>query len=71
MSSRYQVFLPRLKQLKIALVFSKKNGTTSGFENRSSFNDYKDIIGIKKYQELEKEFIKPRPPQNRNDSTNE
>jgi len=36
--------------------FLKENGTTSGFENRSSFHDYKDIINIKKYQELEEKF---------------
>jgi methylisocitrate lyase len=37
--------------------FLKENGTTSGFENRSSFKDYKEIIDIKKYQELEGKFI--------------
>jgi len=37
--------------------FLKENGTTSGFKNRSSFKDYKEIIDIKKYQELEGKFI--------------
>ncbi len=49
------------KAIEDCFHFLKENGTTSGFENRSSFNDYKDIIGIKKYQKLEKEFIKSRP----------
>ncbi len=42
--------------------FLKENGTTSGFENRSSFKDYKEIIDIKKYQELEGKFITRKPP---------
>ena len=37
--------------------FLKENGTTSGFDNISSFKDYKEIIDIKKYQELEGKFI--------------
>jgi len=41
--------------------FLKENGTTSGFENTSSFQDYKEIIDIKKYQELEKKFITRKP----------
>ncbi|MBC8552727.1 MAG: isocitrate lyase/PEP mutase family protein [Candidatus Brocadiales bacterium] len=41
--------------------FLKKNGTTSGFENRSSFKDYKKIINIKKYQELEEKFVARKP----------
>jgi methylisocitrate lyase len=49
------------KAIEDCFSFLKKNGTTTGFENTSSFNDYKDIIGIKKYQKLEEEFIKPRP----------
>ncbi len=40
----------------------KESGSTSGFENKSSFNDYKNIIGIKKYQKLEEEFITHKPP---------
>ncbi len=40
----------------------KESGSTSGFKNRSSFNDYKNIIGIKKYQKLEEEFITHKPP---------
>ena len=36
--------------------FLKENGTTSGFENRSSFSDYKEIVNIKKYQEQEEKF---------------
>ena len=36
--------------------FLKENGTTSGFESMSSFKDYKEIINIKKYQELEERF---------------
>ncbi len=36
--------------------FLKENGTTSGFENLSLFQDYKEIINIKKYQELEEKF---------------
>ena len=42
--------------------FLKENGTTSGFENISSFKDYKEIIDIKKYQELEEKFITRKPP---------
>ncbi len=41
--------------------FLKKNGTTAGFENTSSFKDYKEIINIKKYQELEEKFITRKP----------
>ncbi len=37
--------------------FLKENGTTSGFENTSSFQDYKEINNIKAYQELEEKFI--------------
>lgn len=37
--------------------FLKENGTTSGFQNTSSFQDYKEIINIKKYQELEEKFV--------------
>ena len=40
--------------------FLKENGTTSGFENISSFTDYKEIIDIKKFQELEGKFITRR-----------
>ncbi len=42
--------------------FLKENGTTSGFENSSSFKDYKEIINIKKFQELEEKFITRKPP---------
>ena len=48
--------------------FLKENGTTSGFENRSSFRDYKEIIDMKKYQALEDKFVTRKPPQNRNNS---
>ncbi len=41
--------------------FLKENGTTSGFENRSSFSDYKEIVNMKKYQELEEKFITHKP----------
>lgn len=41
--------------------FLKENGTTSGFENISSFQDYKEIIDIKRYQELEERFITRKP----------
>ncbi len=41
--------------------FLKENGTTSGFENISSFADYKEIIDIKKYEELEEKFISHKP----------
>ncbi|MHC4139933.1 MAG: isocitrate lyase/PEP mutase family protein [Planctomycetota bacterium] len=41
--------------------FLKENDTTSGFENRSSFQDYKEIINIKAYQELEEKFITRKP----------
>jgi len=37
--------------------FLKENGTTEAFGNISSFKDYKEIIDIKKYQELEEKFI--------------
>jgi len=49
------------KAIEDCFSFLKENGTTSGFENTLSFNDYKEIIGIKKYQELDEEFIIPRP----------
>lgn len=42
--------------------FLKKNGTTAGLEHRSSFNNYKDIIGLKKYQELEKSLLHRKSP---------
>ena len=42
--------------------FLKENGTTSGFENTSSFQDYKEIINIKKYQEQEEKFSRRKPP---------
>jgi methylisocitrate lyase len=41
--------------------FLKENGTTSGFENTSSFQDYKEIINIKKYQEQEEKFSRRKP----------
>ncbi len=42
--------------------FLKENGTTSGYENISSFAAYKEVIDIKKYQELEERFITRKPP---------
>jgi len=42
--------------------FLKENGTTSGFENISSFADYKEVIDIKKYQELEERFVSRKFP---------
>ncbi len=44
------------KAIEDCFGFLKENGTTSGLENTSSFQDYKDIINIKKYQELEERF---------------
>jgi len=44
------------KAIEDCFGFLKENGTTSGFENTSSFKDYKEIINIKKYQELEGKF---------------
>jgi len=44
------------KAIEECFRFLKENGTTSGFENTSSFQDYKEIINIKKYQELEEKF---------------
>ncbi|GAX61976.1 2,3-dimethylmalate lyase [Candidatus Scalindua japonica] len=41
--------------------FLKENGTTSGFENISSFQDYKELINIKKYKELEENFLIRKP----------
>jgi len=41
--------------------FLKENGTTSGFEKRSLLADYKEIISIKKYQELEGKFSIRKP----------
>ncbi|ODS34007.1 MAG: hypothetical protein SCARUB_00878 [Candidatus Scalindua rubra] len=35
--------------------------TTSGFENLTSFKDYKEIIDIKKYQELEEKVTTWKP----------
>ncbi|MHC4268443.1 MAG: isocitrate lyase/PEP mutase family protein [Planctomycetota bacterium] len=49
------------KAIENCFSFLKENGTTTGFENTSSFKDFKDIIDIKKYQELEKEFITRKP----------
>ena len=45
------------KAIEDCFRFLKENGTTSGFENTSSFQDYKEIINIKRYQELEERFI--------------
>ena len=42
--------------------FLKENGTTSGFENISSFAVYKEVIDIKKYQELEEKFVTRKFP---------
>ena len=44
------------KAIEECFRFLKENGTISGFENTSSFQDYKEIINIKKYQELEEKF---------------
>jgi methylisocitrate lyase len=44
------------KAIEDCFSFLKENGTTSGFENISSFQDYKEIINMKKYQELEERF---------------
>ncbi len=44
------------KAIEDCFRFLKENGTTSGFENTSSFQDYKEIINIKRYQELEEKF---------------
>ncbi len=49
------------KAIEDCFSFLKQNGTTSGFENRSSFKDYKEIINMKKYQELEERFIVRKP----------
>ncbi len=50
------------KAIEDCFRFLKENGTTSGFENISSFKDYKEIINIKKFQELEEKFITRKPP---------
>ncbi len=50
------------KAIEDCFRFLKENGTTSGFENTSSFQDYKEIIDIKKYQELEEKFTTRKPP---------
>ncbi len=50
------------KAIEDCFHFLKENGTTSGFANTSSFKDFKDIIDIKKYQELEEAFITRKPP---------
>jgi len=44
------------KAIEDCFRFLKENGTTSGFENTSSFKDYKELINIKKYQALEEKF---------------
>jgi len=44
------------KAIEDCFRFLKENGTTSGFENTSSFQDYKELINIKKYQDLEEKF---------------
>ena len=49
------------KAIEDCFRFLKENGTTSGFENRSSFKDYKEIINMKKYQKLEEKFITRKP----------
>jgi methylisocitrate lyase len=49
------------KAIEDCFSFLKENGTTSGFENTSSFDDYKEIIDIKKYQELEERFLTRKP----------
>ena len=47
------------KAIEDCFRFLKENGTTLGFENTSSFQDYKEIINIKKYQEQEEKFNDP------------
>jgi len=49
------------KAIEDCFSFLKENGTTSGFENISSFQDYKEIINMKKYQELEEKFVIRKP----------
>ena len=50
------------KTIENCFRFFRENETTSGFENRSSFKDYKEIINIKKYRELEERFITRKSP---------
>ncbi len=56
------------KAIEDCFRFLKENGTTSGFENTSSFQGYKEIINIKKYQELEEKFSTRKPHKNRKDT---
>ncbi|MBT7210511.1 MAG: isocitrate lyase/PEP mutase family protein [Candidatus Scalindua sp.] len=49
------------KGIEDCFCFLKENGTTSGFENISSFQDYKEIINMKKYKELEEKFVIRKP----------
>ncbi len=49
------------KAIEDCFGFLKENGTTSGFENTSSFKDYKEIIDMKKYQALEEKFVTRKP----------
>ncbi len=50
------------KAIEDCFRFLKEKGTTTGFENTSSFKDYKEIININKYQELEERFATRKPP---------
>lgn len=56
------------KAIEDCFRFLKENCTTSVFKNTSSFQDYKEIIDIKKYQELEEKFSTHKPHKNRKDT---
>jgi len=53
------------KAIEDCFNFLKENGTTSGFENTSSFKDYKELINMKKYHELEEKFVTRKSSQNK------
>lgn len=49
------------KAIEVCFRFLKENGTTSGLETISSFKDYTEVIGMKKYQELEEKYAARNP----------
>ncbi len=49
------------KAIEDCFRFLKENGTTSGFENMSSFKEYGEMIEIKKYQELNEKYTTHNP----------
>lgn len=60
--------LAATKAIGDCLRYLKEKGTTTGLADTSSFEDYREIIGINKYQELEEMFIRHKPPGDEKDT---